>query len=144
MNAAYVQLSELLKSKFGIILLVYQSVFKNRCFGCSKEPTHWVGSFESPQCMFWLRKITKIIFNYPLIWRSLPRDTAGIYSKPKIKMGPMKGKKFPFSLPFVCRVALIYLMRHLKILMGHLFCVFLFTFLHPEILWYPDTVQFQL
>ena len=25
------------------------------CFGCSKEPSHWDGSFEYPQHMFWLR-----------------------------------------------------------------------------------------
>ena len=25
------------------------------CFGCSKEPSHWEGSFEYPQHMFWLR-----------------------------------------------------------------------------------------
>ena len=27
----------------------------NICFGCSKEPSHWDGSFEYPQRMFWLR-----------------------------------------------------------------------------------------
>ena len=27
----------------------------NICFGCSKEPSHWDGSFEYPQHMFWLR-----------------------------------------------------------------------------------------
>ena len=27
----------------------------NICFGCSKEPSHWDGSFEYPQNMFWLR-----------------------------------------------------------------------------------------
>ena len=31
------------------------------CFGCSKEPSHWDGSFEYPQHMFWLR-IKKSIF----------------------------------------------------------------------------------
>ena len=30
-------------------------------FGCSKEPSHWDGSFEHPQHMFWLRN-KKIIF----------------------------------------------------------------------------------
>ena len=24
------------------------------CFGCSKEPSHWDGSFEYPQHMFWM------------------------------------------------------------------------------------------
>ena len=27
----------------------------NKCFGCSIEPSHWEGSFEYPQHMFWLR-----------------------------------------------------------------------------------------
>ena len=27
----------------------------NICFGCSKEPSHWDGSFEYPQHMFWLK-----------------------------------------------------------------------------------------
>ena len=36
------------------------------CFGCSKEPSHWDGSFEYPQHMFWLRN-TKIIFKYALL-----------------------------------------------------------------------------
>ena len=31
------------------------------CFGCSKEPSYWDGSFEYPQHMFWLRN-KKIIF----------------------------------------------------------------------------------
>ena len=31
------------------------------CFGCSKELSHWDGSFEYPQHMFWLRN-KKIIF----------------------------------------------------------------------------------
>ena len=33
----------------------------NICFGCSEEPSHWDGSFESPQHMFWLKN-KKIIF----------------------------------------------------------------------------------
>ena len=31
------------------------------CFRCSKEPSHWDGSFEYPQQMFWLRN-KKIVF----------------------------------------------------------------------------------
>ena len=29
------------------------------CFGCSKEPPYWDGSFEYPQYMFWLRNKKK-------------------------------------------------------------------------------------
>ena len=39
------------------------------CFGCSKEPSHWDGSFENPQHMFWMRNEEN---NFPirtLIWR---------------------------------------------------------------------------
>ena len=39
------------------------------CFGCSKEPSHWEGSFEYPQHMFWMRNKEN---NFPirtLIWR---------------------------------------------------------------------------
>ena len=35
------------------------------CFGCSKEPSHWDGSFEYPQHMFWLRN--KISFSYAVL-----------------------------------------------------------------------------
>ena len=38
----------------------------NRCFGCSKEPSHCDGSFEYPQHLFWVRN-TKIIFQYALL-----------------------------------------------------------------------------
>ena len=31
----------------------------NTCFGCSKEPSHWDGSFEYPQHMFWFRNKKK-------------------------------------------------------------------------------------
>ena len=35
-------------------------------FWCSKEPSHWDGSFEYPQHMFWMR-FKKIIFSYALL-----------------------------------------------------------------------------
>ena len=38
------------KSKTAIIFL---SLTLNICFGCSKEPSHWDGSLEYPQHMFW-------------------------------------------------------------------------------------------
>ena len=36
------------------------------CFGCSKEPSHWDGSFEYPQHMFWLKN-KKINFLLPTL-----------------------------------------------------------------------------
>ena len=36
------------------IVIVYLSISLNMCFGFSKEPSHWDGSFERPQHMFWL------------------------------------------------------------------------------------------
>ena len=39
------------------------------CFGCSKEPSHWDGSFEYPQHMFWLRNKKSNIPIRSLIWR---------------------------------------------------------------------------
>ena len=40
-----------------IFLLIIFSIY----FGCSKEPSHWDGSFEYPQHILWLRS-KKIIF----------------------------------------------------------------------------------
>ena len=39
------------------------------CFGCSKEPSHWDGSFEYPQHMFWLRNKKNNFQLHTLIWR---------------------------------------------------------------------------
>ena len=48
------------------IVNILLSININICFGCSKEPSHWDGSFEHPQHMFWLRN-KKIIFEYTLL-----------------------------------------------------------------------------
>ena len=42
------------------IVNIFLSFNFNICFGCSKEPSHWDGSFEYPQHMFWLRNKKKI------------------------------------------------------------------------------------
>ena len=39
----------------GKIAIINLSISLNMCLGCSKEPSHWKGSFEYPQHMFWLR-----------------------------------------------------------------------------------------
>ena len=33
---------------------IFLSISLNICFGCSKEPSHWDGSFEYPQHMLWM------------------------------------------------------------------------------------------
>ena len=52
------------------IMTVYWEYFLstnfNMCFGCSKERSHWDGSFEYPQHMFCLRN-EKIFFNYAVL-----------------------------------------------------------------------------
>ena len=50
------------RSRNAIIFLFMDSYM---CFGCSKEPSHWDGSFEHPQHMFWMWSI-KIIFQNAL------------------------------------------------------------------------------
>ena len=37
------------------IVNIFLSIIFSICFGCSKEPSHWDGSFEYPQHIFWLR-----------------------------------------------------------------------------------------
>ena len=44
-------------------MIIFLSISLNMCFGCSKEQSHWDGSFEYPQHMFWLRN-KNIIFSY--------------------------------------------------------------------------------
>ena len=46
----------------------------NMCFGYSKEPSHWDGSFVYPQHRFWLRN-KKIIFSYALLSGGLDDST---------------------------------------------------------------------
>ena len=52
------------------IFNIFLPISFNICFGCSKEPSHWDGSFEYPQHMFWLWN-KKIIFDYTLVTRGL-------------------------------------------------------------------------
>ena len=46
-----------MNKRLGINKIVnfYLSSSLNICFGCSKEPSHFGGSFEYLQHMFWLR-----------------------------------------------------------------------------------------
>ena len=53
------------QKKISIIL----SISLNMCFWCSKELSHWDGSFEYPQYMFWLRNKKNNFQLRTLIWR---------------------------------------------------------------------------
>ena len=44
------------------------SIGLNMCFGFSKELSHWAGSFELPEHMFWLRNKKLIVQLHTLIW----------------------------------------------------------------------------
>ena len=48
------------------IAIFFLSISWNIFCGCSKKPSHWDGSFEHPQHMFWLRN-KNIIFRYTLL-----------------------------------------------------------------------------
>ena len=45
---------------------IFLPIIFSICFGCSKEPSHWDGSFEYTQHMFWLRN--KKIISYLKAW----------------------------------------------------------------------------
>ena len=48
------------------IVISFLSISLNMCFGCSKEPSHWDGSFECLKHMFWWRN-ENVIFRYTLL-----------------------------------------------------------------------------
>ena len=76
------QLSE---RKFVIISL---SICRKICFGCSKEPPQWGGSFEHPQHMFWLRD--KITLSYLEFWIMKIFQTSNSLDKKLITLNLIK------------------------------------------------------
>ena len=46
-------------------------------FGCSKEPSHWDGSFEYPQHMYWMRNKENNFPIHTLIWRPVTDTWTG-------------------------------------------------------------------
>ena len=76
---AYGQLSKIKKNQRKSVI-IFLSISLNMCFGCSKEPPHWDGSFEYPQHMFWLRNKKKNSL-HPLFWAGM----AGIGSFETLK-----------------------------------------------------------
>ena len=65
-NYTWVKISKNFEHKNVIIFL---SIGLNLCFGCSKEPSHWDGSFEYPPHMLWLRNKKNNFQMHTLIWR---------------------------------------------------------------------------
>ena len=50
------------------------------CYVCSKEPSHWGGSFEYPQHMFWIRNKENSFSIHTFIWRPvLDYDESDFY-----------------------------------------------------------------
>ena len=62
----WVQIRIVCAPKIAFISLLINS---NMCFVCSKEPSHWDGSFEYPQHMFWLSNKKDNFPVHTLIWR---------------------------------------------------------------------------
>ena len=48
---------------------IFLAVNFNMCFGWSKEPSHWDGSFKYPQHMFWFRNKKINFWLRTFIWR---------------------------------------------------------------------------
>ena len=61
-----VQIGKLFKRK---IVIIFLPINLNMCFGCSKEPSPWDGSFEYPQHMVCLRTEKNYFQLRTLIWR---------------------------------------------------------------------------
>ena len=61
------------KNNLRKIVIIFLSIRLNKCFGCSKEPSHRDGSFEYQQHMFWLRN-KRNIFSYALLSGGPDRD----------------------------------------------------------------------
>ena len=59
------------------IVIIIHFISLNIYFECSKELSHWGGSFEYPEDMFWLRN-KKTNFNYALLSAG-PYHTAKTY-----------------------------------------------------------------
>ena len=50
-------------------VIIFLPIILNMCFGFSKEQSHWDGSFEYPQHMFWMRNNENGFPIRSLIWR---------------------------------------------------------------------------
>ena len=79
------------------------------CFGCSKEPSHWEGSFEYPQHMFWMRN-KEIVFQYTLL-------SGGLL----FKLSPRFFKKAKGIRPSVCPLCYLLLNHWTKF--SQIWCV---------------------
>ena len=67
------------------------------CFGCLKEPSHWDGSFEYPQHMFWLRNKKNHLQLRTLIW-DLSVTNASIEGSDETVPGSSEFKLLPVTV----------------------------------------------
>ena len=81
------QLSKHFQRKMLIIVL---SISLNMCFGYAKEPSHWDGSFEYPQHMFWVRNKKKNHLG-TLIWGP-GASRQQLQTVPSFKCSPLQQK----------------------------------------------------
>ena len=65
-SGSYTQICQLVNHRIVIIFLL---ISLSMWFGWKKEPSHWDGSFEYPQNMFWLRNENINFLLHTLIWR---------------------------------------------------------------------------
>ena len=56
---------------------IFWPIIFSICFGCSKEPSHWDGSFECPQHIFWLKN--KLFFCYALFTKVLDSFSVKVF-----------------------------------------------------------------
>ena len=86
------------------ILIIFLSISFNICFGYSKEPSHWNGSFEYPQHMFWFINKKKKIQLHSLI--------SGLVGPTGVYLLDFFCSRIQFYLllsPYLCFISFLYL-----------------------------------
>ena len=112
------------------ITIIFLSISLNMCFGCSKEPSLWDGSFEYPQHMFWLRnkKKNSCLLTPHLYYSQSAPCTFYQSSSTVTSIGPVKQKFSAWN----CNYFLIHQFKHV-------FWVFKRTVSLRRFFWVPTT-----